>query len=171
MAETVAETRPRVEPKVKAGKPPGGGRGWMALAFLLPALAILGAVVVYPTIQAIQNNAIWVATAPAIITGLGLMFAILTERVRYSTAIKIIVFMPMAISFLATGVIWRVMYDPEPEKGFVNATVGAVSDAVSGPGLYPTAAIPPGAELKKEGGAIVTQSSFEAGSSVQIGLT
>ena len=60
-------------------------------------------------ITAIKNNAIWVATAPAIITGLGLMFAILTERVRYATAIKVIVFMPMAISFLSTGVIWRIM--------------------------------------------------------------
>src|ERR671914_647456 len=159
MAETVAETRPRVEPKVKAGKPPGGGRGWMALAFLLPALAILGAVVVYPTIQAIQNNAIWVATAPAIITGLGLMFAILTERVRYSTAIKIIVFMPMAISFLATGVIWRVMYEVDPQRGFVNAGIGVVSDAFGGgAGAYPTATPSDQEALVKEGsGAVAIQ--------------
>src|SRR5918999_335811 len=187
--------------KIKIEPPPGATKKWVAFLFMAPALFFLGALVVYPTFDtiaqsvrdstgnfvgfanyqeiaettrirtALKNSFIWVATAPAIITGLGLVFAILTERVRHQTAIKIIVFMPMAISFLATGVIWRVMYDPEPEKGFVNATVGAVSDAVSGPGLYPTAAIPPGAELKKEGGAIVTQSSFEAGSSVQIGLT
>jgi alpha-glucoside transport system permease protein len=202
MAETVAETRPRVEPKVKAGKPPGGGR-WMALAFLLPALAILGAIVVYPTIetivqsfqdadkswvgvsnyerlletdrviQAIQNNAIWVATAPAIITGLGLMFAILTERVRYSTAIKIIVFMPMAISFLATGVIWRIMYEVDPERGLVNAAIGAVDDAFGGgAGVYPTAT-PSDQEalVKEQSGAVATRGTVSNGEVATIGLT
>jgi alpha-glucoside transport system permease protein len=187
--------------KIKIEPPPGATKKWVAFLFMAPALFFLGALVVYPTLDtiaqsvrdaagnfvgvanyqeiaettrirtAIKNSFIWVASAPAIITGLGLVFAILTERVRYQTAIKIIVFMPMAISFLATGVIWRVMYDPDPEKGFVNATTGAVSNAVSGAGLYPTATIPPGAELKKDGGAIVTQESFEPGSNVPIGLT
>jgi alpha-glucoside transport system permease protein len=203
MAETVAEPRARVKPKVKAGKPPGAGRWWMALAFLLPALAILGAIVVYPTIetivqsfqdadknwvgvnnyerlletdrviQAIQNNAIWVATAPAIITGLGLMFAILTERVRYSTAIKIIVFMPMAISFLATGVIWRIMYEVDPERGLVNAAIGAVDDAVGGgAGAYPTATPSDQEALQKEGsGAVTTRDTVSDGEVATIGLT
>ena len=203
MAETVAEPRPRVEPKVKAGKPPGAGRWWMALAFLLPALAILGAIVVYPTIetivqsfqdadktwvgvknyerlletdrviQAIQNNAIWVATAPAIITGLGLMFAILTERVRYSTAIKIIVFMPMAISFLATGVIWRIMYEVDPERGLVNAGIGVVDDAFGGgAGAYPTATPSDQEALVKErSGAVATRATVSDGEVATIGLT
>src|SRR3990170_7000723 len=163
MASTAAEIKAKIGRREAARlqRPPGGAKRGLALLFLLPALVLLGAIVVYPTIdtiiqsfqntdrefvgfdnfsrlirtdrmiQAIQNNAIWVATAPAIITALGLMFALLTERVRYQTAIKIIVFMPMAISFLATGVIWRVMYDPEPQKGFVNASVGAVADAVN----------------------------------------
>jgi alpha-glucoside transport system permease protein len=203
MAETVAEPRARVEPKVKAGKPPGAGRWWMTLAFLLPALAILGAVVVYPTIetivqsfqdadkdwvgvnnyerlletdrviQAIQNNAIWVATAPAIITGLGLMFAILTERVRYSTAIKIIVFMPMAISFLATGVIWRIMYEVDPERGLVNAGIGVVDDAFGGgAGAYPTATPSDQEALVKErSGAVATRGTVSDGEVATIGLT
>ena len=203
MAETVAETRPRVEPKVKARKPPGAGRGWMALAFLLPALVILGAIVVYPTIetivqsfqdadknwvgvnnyerlletdrviQAIQNNAIWVATAPAIITGLGLMFAILTERVRYSTAIKIIVFMPMAISFLATGVIWRIMYEVDPERGLVNAVIGGVDEALGGgAGAYPTATPSDQEALVKErSGAVATRATVSDGEVATIGLT
>ena len=203
MAETVAEPRPRVEPKVKAGKPPGAGRWWMTLAFLLPALAILGAIVVYPTIetilqsfqdadktwvgvnnyerlletdrviQAIQNNAIWVATAPAIITWLGLMFAILTERVRYSTAIKIIVFMPMAISFLATGVIWRIMYEVDPERGLVNAGIGVVDDAFGGgAGAYPTATPSDQEALVKErSGAVATRATVSDGEVATIGLT
>ncbi len=203
MAETVAEPRARVEREVKAGKPPGAGRWWMALAFLVPALVFLGAIVVYPTIEtvvqsfqdadrnwvgvdnyqrllntdrvtiAIKNNAIWVATAPAIITGLGLMFAILTERVRYSTAIKIIVFMPMAISFLATGVIWRVMYEVDPQRGFVNAGIGVVSDAFGGgAGAYPTATPSDQEALVKEGsGAVATQGTVSTGEAATIGLT
>jgi alpha-glucoside transport system permease protein len=203
MAETVAEARPRAEPRAKASKPPGSGRWWMAFVFLLPALVFLGAIVVYPTIEtvvqsfqdsdrnwvgldnyqrlldtdrvtlAIKNNAVWVATAPAIITGLGLMFAILTERVRYSTAIKIIVFMPMAISFLATGVIWRVMYEVEPERGFVNASIGVVSDTFGGgAGAYPTATPSDQEALRKEGsGAVATRGTVSDGEVATIGLT
>ncbi len=58
---------------------------------------------------AIKNNAIWVAVVPALVTAIGLIFAVLTERIRWSTAFKTVVFMPMAISLFAAGVIWRVM--------------------------------------------------------------
>jgi len=174
----------------------------LALLFLLPALVFLGAIVVYPTldtiiqsfqssdrefvgfdnyqqmletdrmITAIKNNAIWVATAPAIITGLGLMFALLTERVRYATAIKIIVFMPMAISFLATGVIWRVMYDHNPQLGLINASFKATSDIVGGPGVL-TGAQPstPEAVQVGDGGEITTSEEVALGSTVPLGLT
>ncbi|MBW3595497.1 MAG: ABC transporter permease subunit, partial [Actinobacteria bacterium] len=104
--------------------------------------------------------------------GLGLMFAILTERVRYATAIKIIVFMPMAISFLATGVIWRVMYDPDPNLGFLNASIEVVADRVSPPGAFPDAVPAPGQPLEKvEGGALQAVEDFEAGESVTLGVT
>ncbi|HEX2296675.1 MAG TPA: sugar ABC transporter permease [Actinomycetota bacterium] len=188
MASTAADVTATAAPRraIKLQPPPGGAKRWMALLFLFPALLLLGAVVVYPTIdtfaqsfqdsdrlwvgldnyedlvdtgrvrQAIQNNAIWVATAPAIITGLGLMFAILTERVRYQTAIKIVVFMPMAISFLATGVIWRLMYEEDPGRGLLNAVAQVGADAVSGPGAYPDATIVPDAPVVKEGGAVVS---------------
>ena len=54
---------------------------------------------------AIENNAIWVAVVPALITAIGLIFAVLTERIRWSVAFKTVVFMPMAISLFAAGVI------------------------------------------------------------------
>jgi len=199
---TEVKPRLQARSKIRIEPPPGATKKWIAFLFLFPALFFLGALVVYPTFDtiaqsvrdpagnlvgfqnyaeiaesarirtAVKNTFLWVLTAPAIITGLGLVFAILTERVRYQTAIKIIVFMPMAISFLATGVIWRVMYDPAPEKGFVNATAGAIVNAVNAPGLYPEAVPPPGSkELTQEGGAIVANDSFEPGSVAQIGLT
>jgi alpha-glucoside transport system permease protein len=172
------------------------------IAFLAPALVVLGAIVVYPTLDtvvqslqsperqfvglenygdmietdrvvtAIKNNAIWVASAPAVITGLGLVFAILTERIRYATAIKVIVFMPMAISFLSTGVIWRLMYEDDRGVGFVNASIGVVADTVAAPGRYPGAALLPDAPVEKTaGGAIAANETISPGEGVLFGLT
>ncbi len=70
---------------------------------------------------AIKNNLIWVAVVPAFVTAIGLIFAVLTERVRWSVAFKTIVFLPMAISAFATGVTWRIMYVQDPNLGAVNA--------------------------------------------------
>jgi alpha-glucoside transport system permease protein len=86
-------------------------------------------------VKSIENSAIWVAIVPAIITVLGLIFAVLTERVRWAVAFKTVVFMPMAISLFATGVIWHVMYLKDPSQGAINATIGGVRSAFvsSGP--------------------------------------
>jgi alpha-glucoside transport system permease protein len=59
---------------------------------------------------------------------------VLTERIRWSVAFKIAVFMPMAISLFAAGVIWRIMYQQEPSRGALNAVVGALHDDISPPG-------------------------------------
>ncbi len=61
-------------------------------------------------LTAIKNNAIWVLVVPALVTAIGLVFAVLTERIRWSVAFKTAVFMPMAISLFAAGVIWHIMY-------------------------------------------------------------
>ena len=55
---------------------------------------------------AIKNNFLWILIVPAFVTALGLIFAVLLERIRFSTAFKVAVFMPMAISLFAAGVIW-----------------------------------------------------------------
>jgi len=151
----------------------GGGRGGpnlsLAAAFLLPALLLLGALVLYPilftivrslfdrggdftgldnyremftssrTLTAIRNTAIWVVVAPSVVTAAGLMFAVLSERVRWKTAFKVAVFMPMAISFLAAGVIFRLVYEQDPDRGLANAAISSVADVVREPGLYPGA--------------------------------
>jgi alpha-glucoside transport system permease protein len=88
------------------------------------------------TRRAILNNLVWVVVAPAIVTTLGLIFAVLTERVRRSTALKAILFMPMAISFLAAGVTFRLVYDENPDRGALNAAIVAVHDAFVPPSKY-----------------------------------
>src|SRR3954467_15233171 len=40
---------------------------------------------------AIKNNAIWLAVVPAFVTAIGLIFAVLTERIRWTTAFKTVV--------------------------------------------------------------------------------
>jgi ABC-type sugar transport system permease subunit len=93
----------------------------------------------HQTLIAIKNNAIWVVVAPSVATGLGLIFAVLTERVRWGTAFKLVVFMPMAISMLAAGIIFRLVYDQDPSKGVANAVVTGVHDTFFAASAYPGA--------------------------------
>ncbi len=90
-------------------------------------------------LTAIANNAIWVAVVPALVTAIGLIFAVLTERVRWSVAFKTAVFMPMAISAFAAGVIWRIALDEDPNRGPVNAAIAVVQDTFSPAGALPNA--------------------------------
>src|ERR687892_492145 len=90
-------------------------------------------------VTAIENNAIWLAVVPALVTAIGLVFGVLIERIRWTVAFKVAVFMPMAISLFAAGVIWRGMYERDTETGALNASIGAVGDAFDPPGALSTA--------------------------------
>ena len=86
-------------------------------------------------LTAIKNNAIWVAVVPAAVTALGLVFAVLTERIGWAIAFKFAVFAPLAISLFAAGVIWRAsMYQKDPSVGAVNHVLGVVKDTLGGSG-------------------------------------
>src|SRR3954471_1696387 len=75
------------------------------------------------TLLALRNNLLWVVVLTAVVVGLGLLIAILVDRVRYEGVVKSVIFLPMAISFVAAGVIWRLMYDIDPNVGTLNAIV------------------------------------------------
>src|SRR2546430_2183745 len=118
VAESTATARTRGKPP----RAPGEGR-WVASLFLVPALILLAAIVLYPLVysvvrslfsdgpsgkvgsfiglrnygsiftqnasfQALKNNIIWVIFVPTIVTILGLMFAVLSERIRWATVFK-----------------------------------------------------------------------------------
>ncbi|MFR0352919.1 carbohydrate ABC transporter permease [Streptomyces sediminimaris] len=109
------------------------------------------------TLTAVRNTAIWVAVAPAVVTALGLIFAVLTERVRWGTAFKLIVFMPMAISMLAAGIIFRLVYEQDPNLGAANAVAKSIHDTFVSSSVYPGAR--PNAtatDLKPSGGGSFT---------------
>jgi alpha-glucoside transport system permease protein len=120
---------------------------------------------------AIKNNAIWVAVVPAFITALGLIFAVLTERVRWSVAFKTAVFMPMAISLFAAGVIWRVMDQQDPQLGALNAGIGVVHDAFEPAGALPDAEPSVSKLTGSPKRGFTLQTPLHPGGTAQLGLT
>ncbi|HYS34740.1 MAG TPA: ABC transporter permease subunit [Pseudonocardiaceae bacterium] len=86
---------------------------------------------------ALRNNLIWVLVAPAFVTGLGLIFAVLTERIRWAVAFRLVLFMPMAISLFASGIIFRLVYQEDPGLGLANAVTVSVHDIFAAPSQYP----------------------------------
>jgi alpha-glucoside transport system permease protein len=122
-------------------------------------------------VKAIKNSAIWILVAPAMVTAIGLVFAVLTERIRWAVAFKTVVFMPMAISLFATGVIWHVMYIKDPSQGAVNAGLGAVRSWFVSPGALSDAQ-PSTSTLtgSPQTGYVLTK-PISAGDIAQLGLT
>ncbi|ROP53963.1 ABC transporter permease subunit [Streptomyces sp. PanSC9] len=120
------------------------------------------------TLKAIRNTTIWVVVAPALLTGLGLILAVLVEKVRWATAFKLLLFMPMAVSFLAAGIIFRLAYDEDPDKGVLNAAVVSVHDAFTGTSTYPTARGRVGLLDQGRDGSWVTHAGVSPGESVAI---
>ncbi|WP_228977238.1 carbohydrate ABC transporter permease [Streptomyces sp. DH12] len=190
-----APAGPSGAPRRGSRKGVAGTRGLVAAGFLLPALVLLGALVVYPIgysvqrsffdrsgagfagldnyveiftddtiLTAVRNNVVWVVVAPAVATALGLIFAVLTERVRWGTAFKLVVFMPMAISMLAAGIIFRLVYEQDPDRGVANAVWVGVHDTFAESAGYPKARPLPVHPLEAAGGgAFVTKEPVRAG--------
>ena len=75
----------------------------------------------------IRNNFLWLIVVPSAATALGLVVAVLADRVWWGGFAKSMVFMPMAISFIGASVIWKFVYDfrgPESDQiGILNAVV------------------------------------------------
>src|SRR5204863_8515015 len=119
---------------------------------------------------ALKNNIIWVVFAPTVATALGLIFAVLTERVSWGTAFKLVVFMPMAISMLASGIIFRLVYDQDPEKGIANAVWVGVHDTFAESSAFPKAH--PGRQwpLTAQHGAVLTRATVRSAHSVALPL-
>jgi alpha-glucoside transport system permease protein len=121
-------------------------------------------------LTAIKNNAIWVAVVPALVTAIGLIFAVLTERVSWSLAFKTAVFMPLAVSAFAAGITWRLVYLKDPDQGALNAGIRVAKDAVSVPGVLSEAS-PSTPALSPNGGGLVLKPPLRPGQVARLGLT
>jgi alpha-glucoside transport system permease protein len=83
-------------------------------------------------LQAFRNNLLWLIFGTSLSVGLGLLIAVLADRSRFESVYKAIIFMPMAISFVGAGVIWKFVYTYKgtgsgiQEIGLLNAIVIAL---------------------------------------------
>jgi alpha-glucoside transport system permease protein len=140
--------------------PKRGRDYWQLAGFLLPTVLLLGLGLIYPAIRtttlafansagefigldnfvwaftqpagliSIRNSIIWVILVPLLATAIGLAYAVFIDKARGERVYKSLVFMPMAISFVGAGVIWRFVYEyrgPAQEQiGLLNAIVTGV---------------------------------------------
>ncbi len=121
-------------------------------------------------VTAIKNNAIWIALVPALVTAIGLIFAVLTERISWSVAFKTAVFMPMAVSAFAAGITWRIVYVKDPDQGALNAGIAVVKDAFSPAGVLASAR-PSTDDVQPSGGGLQLQDAVQPGDVARLGLT
>ena len=127
------------------------------LVFLLPAALLLTVGLVYPAVRTallaftdkagqfngvdnfvwmftqpealstLANTVVWVVLVPLLSTAIGLAYAVFIDKSRGEKVYKMLVFMPMAISFVGAGIIWKFMYayrGPEQEQiGLINQLI------------------------------------------------
>ncbi len=80
-------------------------------------------------LDAFRNNLLWLVFGTFFSVSLGLIIAVLADRSRYETIYKVLIFLPMAISFVGAGVIWKFIYAYQgqgvgiQEIGLLNAIV------------------------------------------------
>jgi alpha-glucoside transport system permease protein len=142
----------------------GAGYLFQLVAFLAPAIILLLIGLVYPTIKTtidsfyssrgkfigfdnfvwvftqpqgirtIVNTIIWVLVVPIASTVFGLAYAVFIDRSRGEKFFKILVFMPMAISFVGASIIWRFVYTYRPAG---ESQIGLLNQVVVWLGLPP----------------------------------
>jgi alpha-glucoside transport system permease protein len=80
----------------------------------------------------LRNNALWLLLMVPATVALGLLIALLADRVRYESLAKAIIFMPMAISFIGAGIIWNFMYHIETGAGEQIGVLNGIIVALGG---------------------------------------
>jgi alpha-glucoside transport system permease protein len=123
------------------GRAPKKGRDyWQLVWFLAPAIILLAVGLIYPAlrttflafldksgafsfenfvwmftqpsaVRTLINTLVWVLLVPTVSTILGLAYAVWIDKSRGERFYKALVFMPMAISFVGAGIIWRFVYE------------------------------------------------------------
>jgi len=80
------------------------------------------------TLISLRNSVLWLVFYSTFSVGLGLIIAILLDRVRYESIAKIAIFLPVPISAVAASIIWKFMFDyqspGDPQTGTLNAVLG-----------------------------------------------
>lgn len=80
----------------------------------------------FPPSGAVFTTIMWLVLFTSLTVGLGLIVAVLANAVKYEVLVKTIIFLPMAISFTAAGIIWRFVFTPDERTGVLNALLTGV---------------------------------------------
>ncbi len=110
-----------------------GSFGLIFVGFFVLSCAVLS------TIRGtVFNNIWWVIVVVTLATTFGLAVAVLADRAKGENAAKSLIFLPMAISFIGAGIIWRFVYQArevsQQQTGVLNAFwvwVGEVSTSTT----------------------------------------
>jgi alpha-glucoside transport system permease protein len=113
-----------------------GGPGSFGLIFV--GFFVLACAVLASIRGTIFNNIWWVIVVVTLSTVFGLAVAVLADRAKGENGAKSLIFLPMAISFIGAGIIWRFVYQArvagQPQTGVLNAFwiwVGQVSTSTT----------------------------------------
>jgi len=87
-------------------------------------------------LESFRNNLLWLFLGTATCVILGLLIAVLADRSKFETVAKALIFMPMAISFVGAGVIWRFVYAYAPVE---QTQIGALNAIIVSLGGQPQA--------------------------------
>jgi alpha-glucoside transport system permease protein len=88
------------------------------------------------TLIALRNSFIWLVLLTVFVVVGGLVTAVLFDRVRYEPVAKALLFLPLAISFVGAGVIWKFMFDYELAG---KPQIGTLNGLLQGVGIQPAA--------------------------------
>ncbi|UYQ78378.1 sugar ABC transporter permease [Glutamicibacter sp. JL.03c] len=91
-------------------------------------------------VTALLNTLVWVLVAPVVSTIIGLAYAVFIDKSRGEKFFKLMVFMPMAISFVGASIIFKFFYDTRQGEqiGVLNAIITAFgAEPVDWLGLEP----------------------------------
>src|SRR5438105_1307406 len=89
------------------------------------------------TLVALRNSFIWLVLLTGFVVVLGLITAVLFDRVRYEVVAKSLLFLPLAISFVGAGVIWNFMFDYEqPGHTQIGTLNGVLQTFGAGPSTF-----------------------------------
>lgn len=85
-------------------------------------------------LESFRNNLIWIFGGTSITIILGLLIAVLADRSKFEVVAKALIFMPMAISLVGAGVIWRFIYAARPAG---EQQIGILNSILVGLGAEP----------------------------------
>ena len=69
-------------------------------------------------LRSLRNTLLWIFVVPVAAVAIGLGFAVLADKLKRAESLaKSMIFLPMAISFIGAGIVWRFVYSFRVEGG------------------------------------------------------